>query len=305
MSAGTGPLPVARTAGAAAGAAGEWRGRTLGTRTVGYDETDAILYALAVGARASDLDLVFEERLRVLPTFALTRAQWAPDVLGSAGGFDTATAVHGSQRLRVRGPLPASGELEMTARVAEVWDKGAAAVFEVTVESDCFEATWSIFAPGAGGFGGDRGPSARKRPDLPPDHALTVRTADNQAALYRLLGDRHHLHIDPEAAKVAGMPKPIMHGLCTLAAVTLPLAEAVGAHPADLLELDGRFAAPVFPGDLLHITAWNDAPPEASDPRPEASDPRPEAARRTLLFEATVGGATVISAGRAQFHLPT
>lgn len=55
------------------------------------------------------LDLVYEERLRVLPTFALTLAQWAPDALGALGAFDTTTAVHGSQRLVVKGPLEASG----------------------------------------------------------------------------------------------------------------------------------------------------------------------------------------------------
>ncbi len=170
-------------------------------KTVTYDETQAILYALAVGADASDLDLVFEEKLRVLPTFALTLAQWAPDALGSAGAFDVRTAVHGTQRLRVLKPLPRSGSVEMKARVAEVWDKGSAAVFDVAVESEYFEATWSLFAPGSGGFGGERGPSARRRPETAPDGSLNVRTATNQAALYRLLGDRHHLHIDPEAAK--------------------------------------------------------------------------------------------------------
>ena len=265
--------------------AGQWRGRDLGTRTVRYDDRDAILYALAVGAPATDLDLVFEERLRVLPTFALTRAQWAPDALGEAGAFDVTTAVHGSQRLRVHRPLPGEGELDLTARVAKVWDKGAAAVFEVVVECEYFAATWSIFAPGRGGFGGDRGPSARKRPDGPPDHESTLDTSPEQAALYRLLGDRHHLHIDPEAAKAAGMPRPILHGLCTLAAVTLPLAGRAGAHPADLVALDGRFTAPVFPGDRLHVTGWND--------------------EEGVLFEAAVDGTTVISGGRAQFRVTT
>jgi acyl dehydratase len=266
-----------------AGSTGRWRGRDLGTRTARYDDRDAILYALAVGAAATDLDLVFEQRLRVLPTFALTRAQWAPDALGSAGAFDVTTAVHGAQRLRVRRPLPRSGELTLTARVADVWDKGAAAIFEVVVECEYFEATWSLFAPGRGGFGGDRGPSARKRPDGPPDHAFGVATSPGQAALYRLLGDRHPMHIDPEAARAAGLPKPLLHGLCTLAAVTLPLAGKAGAHPADLVALDGRFAAPVFPGDRLQVTAWNDD--------------------EALLFEAAVGGTTVISGGRAQFRV--
>ncbi|MFA1548241.1 MaoC/PaaZ C-terminal domain-containing protein [Actinomadura chokoriensis] len=258
-----------------------WSGRDLGTKTVAYDETQAILYALAVGADASDLDLVFEEKLRVLPTFALTLAQWAPDALGSAGAFDVRTAVHGTQRLRVLNDLPRSGAVEMTARVAEVWDKGSAAVFDVAVESEYFEATWSLFAPGCGGFGGDRGPSARRRPETAPSGTLDVRTATNQAALYRLLGDRHHLHIDPEAAVTAGMPRPIMHGLCTLAALTLPLASSVGAHPADLRELEGRFASPVFPGDELHVETWKDG--------------------EATLFEASVDDRTVISAARAHF----
>lgn len=270
-------------AGAEAGPAhaGEWRGRPLGARTVSYDDTRPIMYALAVGARATDLDLVFEERLRVLPGFALTLAQWAPDALGSAGAFDVTTAVHGTQRLRVLKPLPRSGAVEMSARVGEVWDKGKAAVFDVVVESDYFEATWSLFAPGRGGFGGERGPSARRRPEAAPDRTLAVRTSPDQAALYRLLGDRHHMHIDPEAAKAAGMPRPFMHGLCTLAAITLPLAGALGVHPADLAELEGRFASPVFPGDELRVDVWQDG--------------------GGVLFEAAVDDRTVISSGLARF----
>lgn len=231
-------------------------GRDLGTRTVAYAERDAILYALAVGAPPDRLDLVFEERLRVLPTFALTLAQWAPDALGSAGAFDMTTAVHGAQRLEVLAPLPPAGELLLSARVDRVWDKGSAAVFDVVVESDCFRATWAIFAPGCGGFDGERGPSAPAVPEGAPDAKTSVTTAANQAALYRLLGDRHHMHVDPEAARAAGQPRPFLHGLCTLASVTLALADEVGAHPADLTTLEGRFAAPVFPGDDLEVVAW-------------------------------------------------
>ncbi|MFF1461858.1 MaoC/PaaZ C-terminal domain-containing protein [Streptomyces sp. NPDC058330] len=250
----------ASSSGAAVPAVSPWRGRCLGTRTVSYTERDAIFYALAVGARADDLDLVFEERLRVLPTFALTLAQWAPDALGALGAFDITTAVHGSQRLTVRRPLPRSGELSMTACVAEVWDKGGAAVFDVEVESDHFLATWSLFAPGSGGFGGERGPSGPRRPEGAADRRLSVATHPEQAAQYRLLGDRHHMHIDPEAARAAGMPRPFLHGLCTLAAVTLPAAGVLGAHPADLTELEARFSAPVFPGDRLAVDAWDEGP---------------------------------------------
>ncbi len=131
------------------------------------------------------------------------------------------------------------------------------------------------------GFGGDRGLSTRKRPEVTPDDSPTVRTAPNQAALYRLLGDGHHLHIDPEAAKAAGMPRPIMYGLCTLVAITLRLASSVGAHPAGLLKLKGHFAAPVFPGDELRVETWKDG--------------------EAPLFEAAAEDRTGISAGRARF----
>lgn len=258
-----------------------WRDRHLGTHVVGYDERDAILYALAVGAKATDLSLVFEDRLRVLPTFALTLAQWAPDALGKLGAFDTSTTLHGSQSLVALSPLPRSGEITMAARVSEVWDKGRAAVFEVLVESDYFVATWSLFAPGAGGFGGHRGPAAPVAPERKPDMMGTLTTGASQAALYRLTGDRHHIHITPEAAAQIGQPRPILHGLCTLAATTLPLADTLGAHPADLKALSGRFAAPVFPGDSAEIRVWGES--------------------TNSQFDVTTAGGAVLSGGSAVF----
>lgn len=237
---------------------GDWVGRSLGSRTVSYDDRDAILYALSLGVAPDRLDLAFEKNLRVLPTFGLTLAQWAPDALGSAGAFDTSTAVHGAQRLRVLAELPTSGETAMAARVSAVWDKGAAAVFDVEVSCDFFVATWSIFATGCGGFGGDRGSRPPQRPDRGADLRLSVESTRQQPALYRLLGDRHAMHIDPAAAVLAGMPRPFMHGLCTMGMAALALADCRGVHPASLTELSGRFAAPVFPGETLRVDGWCD-----------------------------------------------
>lgn len=260
--------------------AGDWAGRPLGERTASWTERDAILYALAVGAPTDDLDLVLETRLRVLPTFGLTLAQWAPDELAEVGAWDPTTAVHGAQRLDVRAALPPAGQLTMTAAVEAVWDKGSAAVFDVRVESACFVATWSVFAPGYGGFGGDRGPAA-PAPATGPAEQVAVAIRPEQAALYRLLGDRHAMHVDPEAGRAAGQPRPFLHGLCTLAAATLPLARLTGAHPADLRSLEGRFAGPVFPGEVLAVAARVDG--------------------RAVTFDAAAGDRRVLTAGRVAF----
>lgn len=256
--------------------AGEWAGRPIGDRVVSYTEWDAILYALAVGASADRLDLVFEDQFRVMPTFGLTLAQWAPDVLAAEGAWEN-TSVHGSQKLIVHKELPRSGEFTLSASVGNVWDKGAAAIFDIEVKSEYFTAIWSIFAPGVGGFGGERGtkPTPQLREGEPV--LLEYETAANAAALYRLTGDRHHIHIDPAASARIGQPRPILQGLATLSGALIPLADAAGKHPADLRELEGRFSGPVVPGDGLQIRTWGES------------------------FDIEKDGAVVIAAGKAVF----
>lgn len=248
-----------------------WLGRDLGTRTVSWDERDVILYALAVGARPDELDLVFEDRLRVLPGFALTLAQWAPDVLGTAGAFDVTTAVHGSQSLRVVAPLPPRGSTDLSARVSAVWDKSAdgqrgSAVFDVEVSCDHFVATWSLFCPGAGGFGGERGPGRAPERTDPPDWVEPMPVAENAALLYRLLGDRHPIHVDPAAARVIGAQRPILHGLATLAGAGLVAARHHGSPPWQVSEIGGRFSRMVLPGQELSVAGWADGGLRVSGP---------------------------------------
>jgi acyl dehydratase len=263
--------------------ASEALGLHLGARTVSYGERDVILYALGVGAQATDLDLVFERDLRVLPTFTLPLGLWACDELRHRGFFSSATAVHGSQRLSVSGAMPTAGSVELGARVIAVWDKGSAAVFEVEVAADSWSAVYSIFAPGAGGWGGERGPAAPRAPEQPPPRRLRVDTSPEQAVLYRLTGDRHLIHVDPEAARAIGQPRPIMHGLCTLGYAARELAGLFGHHPCALAALGARFAAPMLPGDRLELRAW--------EPDGDA----------VIAFTAAAGGRTVLDGGWARF----
>ncbi len=107
-------------------------------------------------------------------------------------------------------------------------------------------------------------------------------TSPNQAALYRLTGDLHPIHIDAETARANGFDRPILHGLCTLGIAAREVAGAAGAHPAALSSLEARLAAPVMPGDTIELAAT-------------AED-------GVVAFEANVRGTVVIRAGRAAFH---
>jgi len=261
-------------------------GTDLGGRTVAYGERDAILYALAVGAPSERLDLVYERDLRVLPTYACALGLWAVEKAGGLGAYDRTRSLHATQKLVMHGAMPPAGEIAMTGRVAGVWDKGRAAVVDIEVASAVFTATYSVFLPGVGGWGGERGPAAGAEAEAEAEAAGRgwtggYRTWPDQAAIYRLTGDPHPIHIDPEVARANGFEKPILHGLCTLAIAARELAAAAGAHPADLRMVEARLSAPVVPGDEIAIEARR------------AGD--------GLAFEARVGEAAVLKAGRAVF----
>ena len=105
----------------------------------------------------------------------------------------------------------------------------------------------------------------------------------DHAALYRLTGDLHPIHIDIDVARANGFERPILHGLCTLGIVAMELANAADTHPTRLTELEARLAAPVMPGDTINIAAS-------------------KIASGHLGFEATVNGTAVLTAGRALFQ---
>jgi acyl dehydratase len=257
-------------------------GTNLEEHAATYDDTAVILYALAVGAAPDDLDLVYERDLRTLPTYACALGLWAVEATGKLGAYDPQRSLHASQRLVMHKPLPASGTIVMTGRVANVYDKGKASIVEIEVTSEYFTATYDIFLPGLGGWGGDRGPSSVRTEPPAATHSSDFETSPNLAALYRLTGDRHPIHIDPSVAAANGFDRPILHGLCTLGIAAREIAAQAGAHPADLQELDVRLSAPVLPGQTLTVTST-------------LQDGQ-------VTFEARSGETVVLSGGAATFH---
>jgi acyl dehydratase len=259
-------------------------GHDLGTHEAAYTARDAILYALAVGAPAQRLDLVYERDLRVLPTFACALGLWAVEKAGDLGAYDRKRSLHASQTLIIHRRMPREGRIGMRGVINEVWDKGKATIVDIAVESDVFTATYTIFLPGIGNWGGSPGPTvvAERRPGGAEGRA-THKTSDNLAALYRLTGDLHPIHIDPDVARANGFDRPILHGLCSLGIAARLIADACGAHPCDLRELKARLSAPVLPGDTIDVSA--------------------QGSSGGLAFEASVNGRPVVKDGRAIFAM--
>ena len=234
-----------------------------------WNEKDVMLYALGVGARPpEELDFVYEGRGPVvLPTYGVIPGLMAMGGLFGEVDVNPAMILHGEQSITCHRTLPPKADVEIRGRITEVWDKGKAAVigFEgMASDTDgaLFTTAATLFVRGAGGFGGERGPSTSGKnqpPERDPDVVIEHQTRQEQAAIYRLSGDRNPLHIDPEFAKMAGFEAPFNHGLCTFGFVGRAVLAGVFEGDIDAFgTLEGRFADQVWPEDRIVTKIWRD-----------------------------------------------
>ncbi|MCX5557238.1 MaoC/PaaZ C-terminal domain-containing protein [Streptomyces sp. NBC_00038] len=245
---------------------------------IAWGHKDVQLYHLGLGAGANpdrpspatdpdELRYTLESRLHVLPSFATVAGAGSPGVIGGLSmpgvEVDLARVLHGGQSIRLHRPIPVEGRATATSRIAAVYDKGKAAILVMRTEvTDTEGPLWTndaqIFVRGEGGWGGDRGPSARlETPTGPADKTVDRPVREDQALLYRLSGDLNPLHADPEFAKLAGFDRPILHGLCTYGITLKAVVDTLlGGDVTRVRSYATRFAGVVFPGETLRIRMW-------------------------------------------------
>jgi acyl dehydratase len=240
-----------------------------------WTSKDALLYAVSIGAGQDELAFSTENTAgvdqQVFPTFPVVLGAGGGSLMAAIGTFNPALLVHGQQAITLHRPIPPAGTATVTSTVADMFDKGKAAVVVITsdVEMDgapLYSTRSSMFIRGEGGWGGDRGPSGPQNepPERPPDHTITYQTSPDQAFVYRLNGDRNPLHTDPSFAAAGGFPKPILHGLCSYGFTGRGLLHLLcGSDPAKFHHIEARFASPVLPGEALTVKAWETSPGEA------------------------------------------
>jgi acyl dehydratase len=205
--------------------------------------------------------------------------------------------VHLAQDMRFPRPLTAGQTLVTEAEVWEVRSRrsGAALTLAVTSRGDhgnvVLEQFATMFIRGLGA--GDS--AGRPRPEHAlPAGARSARVAErvlhvdpDQTFRYRdASGDDNPIHVDEAAAKEAGLPGIILHGLCTMAMCShVVVAEAAGGDPSALRRLAVRFSRPVVPGTDLVTTLYDLGELEGG---------------RSYGFEAQSQGHTVVRDGRAE-----
>lgn len=241
-----------------------------------YTDRDVILYNISLGAKRTQLPLVYEndDNFQPLPTFGVvpwfnTAVPWnMGDIVPN---FSPMMLLHGEQYLEIRKyPIPTEAKTVSYPKLIDVIDKGNAAIVVVGYTTknaktgeDLFYNESSMFIRGSGGFGGSNKPTAPrpaaatasyKPAQRKPDAVVEEKTSEDQAALYRLNGDRNPLHIDSEFSKMGGFKVPILHGLASLGVSGKHIFGKYGAFK----NMKVRFAGVVLPGQTLRTEMWKE-----------------------------------------------
>jgi acyl dehydratase len=235
-----------------------------------YTKRDTILYALGVGLGGdpADLPYLLEDRLRALPTFAVTLGSPGMWIRAPQFGVDYAKLVHYEQAAHFHTPLLPEAEIVSQARVVSVTDRGEGRGAVVVIEREIRDATLdtsyctllqTLLLRGDGGFGGLPPPrEASVIAEREPDTQAAFEVDPRAALIYRLSGDWNPLHADPAAAKAGGFDQPILHGLASYAAAGVAVSRACGLSPEQVTSLRCRFTGIVFPGDTLSFRIWRE-----------------------------------------------
>ncbi|OAD60457.1 Peroxisomal multifunctional enzyme type 2, partial [Eufriesea mexicana] len=246
-----------------------------------YNDRDTILYALGVGASVqtpADFRYLYENdsNFAVLPTYYVI---YAPMYCMESSIFDKylpnievnpMKILHGEQYIEVHKQLPREATVETRFKVVDVLDKRKGAL--VVVQHETFDTSngdklstgqMIAFIIGAGNLQGKRTSSniipIIDPPSRQPDASMKQQTNYDQAALYRLSGDRNPLHIDSNISIMGGFKQPILHGLCSLGfSVRHVLQTYAGGDPSLFKAVKTRFARTVIPGQTLRTDMWQE-----------------------------------------------
>ncbi len=238
---------------------------------VSYGPRDCILYALGIGLGMDPLDsrqlkFVYERYgLQAFPTMAAVLG-WPGRMTDPAFGLDETMVVAAELKVTLARPLAAADDLVSRPHIKEVVDRGPGGPAIILAARDllardgtpvaCVES--NLLARKHGGFGGRTStlPEPHAIPDGEPERVCDLPTPPNLALLYRLTGDENPLHADPERAKAADFPRPILHGAATFGIAAHAVLRQLDYSVERLASISARFSRPVFPGETIRTEIW-------------------------------------------------
>lgn len=249
-------------------------------RTMSYTWRDLALYALAVGAKETELQYTYENGMKALPTYGVIPYFGVINVFPRIHLPDPASfAIHqyipGQSRLHMEHELimfrpidPIKGTFVYQDVITNVYDRGPdkGAVVKTTLDVHdeagnliCRNNSSTLFQT-AGGFGGKPMPKSDVViPERVPDIVVNDLIGPVQNVLYRLTGDTNLVHVDPEVAQGRGFDRPFMHGLCSFGyACRMAISALIPNEPERMTRIAAQMRSIVFPGTDITLRIWQE-----------------------------------------------
>lgn len=178
--------------------------------------------------------------------------------------IDILRLVHGEHAMRFHKVVTHGDIIQLRGELLAVDEKRTGRVYSYGlfgfVDGDlAYEGETKFFIRGKAPAQGNK-KSASKVVEAPPapSFELSQEIAMDQALRYSAAsGDDNPIHTDEAIAKSAGLPKCILHGLCTMALAQRDVIDQFAeGSPERLKYLAVRWAKPVFPGETLRLKVW-------------------------------------------------
>lgn len=244
-----------------------------------YTWRDMALYALAVGAKADDLEYTYEKNMKAIPTFGVLpywgtvnitprlphpepAAQLADNIIHS-----TIAPLHMEHELIVYRPIdPIKGTLIFQDVITDVYDRGPGKGAVIKTKADvhdeagnliCSNISSTLFQEG-GGFGGNPMPkSTVKIPERDADIVVKDYISPVQNVLYRLCGDTNLVHVDPEFAKNRGFDKVFMQGLCSFGfSCRMAIGALIPSQPERMTRITAQMRSILYMDTPVELHIW-------------------------------------------------
>jgi acyl dehydratase len=200
------------------------------------------------------------------PVFAIVPA-WAPlqeAAAATAPAEARPRVVHGEQDIFIHVPIEPGMALRTRAAAVGIHVKESGTTVVLKTETRDREDrllneqyVTEFYRGVSGGEGGGATAPGHRAPEelagAPPDAELTYPVDADQTYRYaKASGDDHDIHLDDAAARGAGLPGIIVHGLCLMAFAGRAVLESQGQEdPAAVRRLAVRFSRPLAPGGAV------------------------------------------------------
>jgi acyl dehydratase len=179
--------------------------------------------------------------------------------------FNVLRVVHAEHRMMWKHTLHPGDEIYTTAKISNMEQRGNNEIVDLLIQCKrnddiVVEMNYRLLSRGEKKEGSKKPQS--ETGDVTKGRVLikqeSVVSADQGVRYAKASGDHNPIHVSDDAARSVGLPRAILHGLCTMALASQVIVDGLlGGDPKRLKSMGVRFSKPVLLNQTLTTEVYN------------------------------------------------